>query len=35
MVIVTNDEYDGKDQLKISGFKPVSAEVKATSDLEA
>jgi hypothetical protein len=35
MVIVTNDEYEGKDQLRISGFKPVSAEIKATSDLEA
>ena len=35
MIIVTSDEYDGKDQRRISGFKPVSAEVKATSDLEA
>jgi hypothetical protein len=35
MVIVTNDEYEGKDQLKISGFKPVSADVVKVNDLEA
>lgn len=35
MVIVTNDEYEGKDQLRISGFKPVSKEVAVNQDLEA
>ena len=36
MVIVTNDEYEGKDQLKIKGFKPVADEAPVTNnDMEA
>jgi hypothetical protein len=35
MVIVTNDEYEGKDQFRISGFKPVANTVPVTTDLEA
>ena len=35
MVIVINDEYEGKDQLRISGFKPLPAEAVATNDMEA
>jgi len=33
-VIVVNDEYEGKDQLRIKAFKPVQAEVLVKDDLE-
>jgi len=35
MIVVVNDEYEGKDQLKISSFKPAPKEVPAGRDLEA
>ena len=35
MVIVVNDEYEGKDSLKIASFKPVKALVPIERDLEA
>jgi len=34
MVIVTNDEYEGKDQLRIAGFKPAPKEAEVFNDLE-
>jgi len=35
MIIVVNDEYEGKDQLKIKGFKPVAESTPVTNDMEA
>jgi len=35
MVIVVNDEYEGKDNLKIASFKPVKKEALVERDLEA
>lgn len=35
MVIVVNDEHEGKDSLKIASFKPVKKEAPVERDLEA
>ena len=35
MVVIVNDEYEGKDSLKIASFKPVKKEALVERDLEA
>jgi hypothetical protein len=35
MIVVVNDEYEGKDQFRIKSFKPVASAIPVVNDMEA